>query len=129
MCIRDRVIKFWEELGKEFVVVDPFCNYTAVCHDTMKWIPILPATDAAFDFGVIYVWLTEGLYDKEYVETHTVHFDKMADYVLGKEDGVPKDPKWASERCGVPAWTIKAYARNVGTKVTSHCLLYTSRCV
>ncbi len=115
-----QVIKFWEELGKEFVVVDPFCNYTAVCHDTMKWIPILPATDAAFDFGVIYVWLTEGLYDKEYVETHTVHFDKMADYVLGKEDGVPKDPKWASERCGVPAWTIKAYARNVGTKVTSH---------
>ena len=60
-----RLLKFWEEIGKEFVIVDPFCNYTAVCHPEMKWIPILPNTDVAFDYGVIYVWLTEGLYDKE----------------------------------------------------------------
>ncbi len=97
-----QVMGYWEELGKEMICVDPFCNYTSVCH-TMKWIPILPNTDAAFHFGVIYTWLTEGLYDKDYVETHTVHFDKMADYVLGKEDGEPKTPAWAAERCGVPA--------------------------
>ena len=115
-----RLLKFWEEIGKEFVIVDPFCNYTAVCHPEMKWIPILPNTDVAFDYGVIYVWLTEGLYDKEYVATHTVHFDKLEDYVLGREDGIPKTPEWAAERCGVPEWTIKAYARNVAKKVTSH---------
>ena len=102
------------------MIVDPFCNYTAVCHPEMKWIPILPNTDVAFDYGVIYVWLTEGLYDKEYVATHTVHFDKLEDYVLGREDGIPKTPEWAAERCGVPEWTIKAYARNVAKKVTSH---------
>ncbi len=117
-----RLLKYWEELGKEFVVVDPFCNYTAACHETMKWIPILPATDSAFDMGVMYVWITEGLYDKEYVDTHTVYFDRWKDYLLGKgQDGVAKTPQWASERCGVPAHTIKAYARNVGKKVTSHC--------
>ncbi len=114
------LLKYWEELGKEFVVVDPFCNYTAVCHESMKWIPILPNTDAAFDFGVMHVWITEGTYDKEYVETHTVYFDKLVDYVMGKEDGVEKTPAWAAERCGVPEWTIKAYARNVASKVTSH---------
>ena len=62
-----RLLKFWEKVGKEFVIIDPFCNYTAVCHDSMKWIPILPNTDAALDFAVMYVWITEDLYDKDYV--------------------------------------------------------------
>ncbi|MBO4353177.1 MAG: molybdopterin-dependent oxidoreductase, partial [Eggerthellaceae bacterium] len=107
-----RMLLFWEECGKEFVVIDPFCNYTAVCHDTMKWIPILPNTDAALDFAVMYVWFTEDLYDKEYCDTHTLGLDKVKAYVLGEEDGIPKTPAWAAERCGVPEYTIKAYARN-----------------
>ena len=115
-----RLLKYWEELGKEFVSVDPFCNYTAVCHKTFKWIPILPNTDAALDFGAMYVMITEGIYDKEYVDTHSIGFDKVADYVLGKEDGVPKTPEWASERCGIPPHTIQAYARNLCKKRASH---------
>ena len=115
-----RLLKYWEELGKEFVSVDPFCNYTAVCHKTFKWIPILPNTDAALDFGAMYVMITEGIYDKEYIDTHSIGFDKVADYVLGKEDGVPKTPEWASERCGIPPHTIKAYARNLCKKRASH---------
>lgn len=115
-----RLLKYWEELGKEFVSVDPFCNYTAVCHKTFKWIPILPNTDAALDFGAMYVMITEGIYDKEYVDTHSIGFDKVADYVLGKEDGIPKTPEWASERCGIPPHTIKAYARNLCKKRASH---------
>ena len=115
-----RLLKYWEELGKEFVSVDPFCNYTAVCHKTFKWIPILPNTDAALDFGAMYVMITEGIYDKEYIDTHSIGFDKVADYVLGKEDGIPKTPEWASERCGIPPHTIKAYARNLCKKCASH---------
>ena len=115
-----RLLKYWEEIGKEFVSVDPFCNYTAVCHKTFKWIPILPNTDAALDFGAMYVMITEGIYDKEYIDTHSIGFDKVADYVLGKEDGIPKTPEWASERCGIPPHTIKAYARNLCKKRASH---------
>ena len=37
----------------------------------------------------------EGIYDKEYIDTHSIGFDKVADYVLGKEDGIPKTPEWA----------------------------------
>lgn len=115
-----RLIKFWEKIGKKFVIVDPFCNYTAVCHDTMKWIPILPNTDAAFDFAVMYVWFTEDLYDKDYVATHSVGIEKVRAYVLGEdEEGVAKTPEWASERCGVAPWTIRAYARNRAKFVTS----------
>jgi trimethylamine-N-oxide reductase (cytochrome c) len=114
-----RLIKYWEELDKEFVVIDPFCNYTAVCHSTMKWIPILPNTDTALDFAMMYVWITEGLYQKDYVETHTVHFDKLKDYVMGVEDGQPKTPEWAAPLTGVPEWTIKALARKWGKQRTS----------
>ena len=51
--------------------------------------------------------------------THTVGFEKFADYVLGKEDGIPKTPEWASPKCGVPEWTIKALARDFASKATS----------
>ena len=65
------------------------------------------------------MWITEGTYDKEYVETHTVGFDKIKAYVLGEEDGVPKTPKWASPKCGVPEWTIKALARDWAKKTVT----------
>ena len=52
--------------------------------------------------AVAYVWITEGTYDKEYVATHSFGFDKFEDYVLGKEDGVPKTPAWASEKTARP---------------------------
>ena len=65
------------------------------------------------------IWIIEGTYDKEYVETHVVGFDKFSDYVLGKEDGVPKTPEWAAAKCGVPEWTIKALAREFAKQKTS----------
>ena len=56
---------------------------------------------------------------KSTVATHTVGFDKVEDYVLGKEDGIPKTPKWAAELCGVPSRIIKALAREWASKATS----------
>jgi len=109
---------FWKEIGIRQVYVCPDLNYGAAVHAD-KWIPILPNTDAALQLAIIYMWLTEGTYDKKYVATHTVGMDKIADYVLGKEDGVPKTPEWASPKCGVPEWTIKALAREFGARTTS----------
>ena len=66
------------------------------------------------------VWMTEGTFDQEYVKTHTVGFDKIKAYVLGEEDGrEPKTPKWASPKCGVPVWTIKALARDWAKKTVT----------
>ena len=113
------MMKYWLDLGIEMVAVDPFGTYTAMAHDEITWIPILPNTDAALDFALINVWIKEGLYDKEYVDTQTIHFDKMADYVMGKDDGIEKTPEWASKITGIPEWTIKALARKWGTSATT----------
>jgi molybdopterin guanine dinucleotide-containing S/N-oxide reductase-like protein len=113
-----RLLFFWTEIGIKQVYICPDVNYACAIHAD-KWIPILPNTDAALQLAVMYMWITEGTYDKEYVETHTVGFDKMKAYVLGEEDGVPKTPQWASQRCCVPVWTIKALARDWAQKIVT----------
>ncbi|MDP2917840.1 MAG: molybdopterin-dependent oxidoreductase, partial [Dehalococcoidia bacterium] len=113
-----RLCYFWSRVGIKQVYICPDLNYGAAVHAD-KWIPILPNTDAALQLAIIYMWIKEGTYDKEYVRTHTVGFDKVKDYVTGVEDGVPKTPEWASEKCGVPEWTIKALARDFAGKITS----------
>jgi trimethylamine-N-oxide reductase (cytochrome c) len=113
-----RILYFWTEVGINQVYICPDLNYAAAVHAD-KWIPILPNTDAALQLSIIYVWLKEGTWEKEYIETHAVGMDKIQDYVLGKVDGIPKTPEWASEKCGVPEWTIKALAREFARKVTS----------
>ena len=105
-----RLSQWLHSLGIKFVYVDPELNYSG-CYLADKWIPVLPNTDAALYLGIIYTWLKEGIYDKEYVETHTAGSEEFFKYVLGEVDGVPKTPQWASEKCGVKEWTIKALAR------------------
>ncbi len=80
---------------------------------------MLPNTDAALQLAIIYTWLKEDTWDKEYVATHAVGMDKIEAYVLGEVDGTPKTPKWAEGKCGVPSYTIKALARKFAKQVTS----------
>jgi molybdopterin guanine dinucleotide-containing S/N-oxide reductase-like protein len=116
--INSQAMRWFTALGIKQVWVTPDLNFSAAVHAD-KWIPLLPNTDAALQLAVIHTWLTEGTYDKDYVATHVVGFEKFSDYVLGKEDGVPKTPAWASPLCGVPTWTIKALARAWASRATS----------
>jgi len=113
-----RLCYFWKEAGIKQIYICPDLNYGAAVHAD-KWIPVLPNTDAAMQLAIIYTWLKEGTYDKAYVKTHALGMDKVEAYVMGEEDGVPKTPEWASGKCGVPEWTIKAFAREFARKVTS----------
>jgi trimethylamine-N-oxide reductase (cytochrome c) len=110
---------FWfRELGIKKIFICPDLNYSAAIHAD-KWIPIKPNTDAALQLAIAYIWITEDTYDKEYIQTHTVGFEKFKWYVLGEEDGVPKTPKWAEGITGVPSRAIKALAREWASKRTS----------
>ena len=113
-----RLCYWFSELGIKSVYVCPDLNYGAAVHAD-KWIPVRPNTDAAMQLAIAYTWITEGTFDKEYVDTHSVGYENFEYYVLGKEDGVPKTPKWAAEICGVPSYTIKALAREWASKATT----------
>jgi anaerobic selenocysteine-containing dehydrogenase len=113
-----RICYWYTQLGIKSVYICPDLNYGAAIHAD-KWIPILPNTDAALQLAIAYIWLTEDTYDKLYIATHTYGFEKFKEYVLGKEDGIPKTPAWAAPKCGIPEWTIKALARAWGAKPTS----------
>jgi molybdopterin guanine dinucleotide-containing S/N-oxide reductase-like protein len=110
---------YWfTEIGIKSIYICPDLNYGAAVHAD-KWIPVLPNTDTALQLAIAYQWITNGTYDKKYIATHAYGFDKFEEYVLGKEDGTPKTPKWASLLCGVPSRIIKALAKEWASKTTT----------
>ena len=113
-----RLSQYVHSLGIKYVYVDPALNFSG-CYLADKWIPVLPNTDAALYLGIAYIWLTENTYDRKYIENNAVGYEEFFSYVLGNEDGIPKTPEWASEKCSVPEWTIKALARDWANKITS----------
>jgi trimethylamine-N-oxide reductase (cytochrome c) len=116
--LASRLCYWLTEIGLSSIYVCPDLNYGAAVHAD-KWIPILPNTDAALHLAIAYMWITEGTYEKEYIANHAYGFDKFVEYVLGTKDGVPKTPKWASEKTDIPVWTIKALAREWAEKTAS----------
>lgn len=99
-----------KELGIKMVHIDPYYNHTAALMGG-KWIAPRPDTGNAMALGIAHVWITEDLYDKEYVQDRTVGFEKWRDYILGKEDGIPKTPEWQEKETNVPARDVRALAR------------------
>ncbi|MBO45344.1 MAG: hypothetical protein CMJ96_00440 [Planctomycetes bacterium] len=106
-----------KDLNIEIVHIDPYLNDPAQMIGG-KWIAPKPMTSAALAIAIAHVWITEDLYDKDFVENRTVGFDKWRDYILGKEDGVAKTPEWQEKETGVPAKEVRALARKWGTKRT-----------
>jgi anaerobic dimethyl sulfoxide reductase subunit A len=103
-----------KETGARIISVDPRYTETASLLNA-QWIPIRPGTDAAMLIAMAHVMITENLQDHAFLDKYTVGFDQFKDYVLGKEDGVPKTPSWAEAITGVPAATIASLAREYAT--------------
>jgi anaerobic selenocysteine-containing dehydrogenase len=107
--------RWLKDLGVRMIVIDPYFNHTgALLCD--KWFSPRMGTDVAMGLGIAHTWLTEDLYDKEYVATRTTGFDEWKDYVLGKTDGVPKTPEWAEKESAIAARDIRALAREWASK-------------
>ena len=105
------------ELGIKLVHIDPYLNHTAA-HLGGKWIAPRAGTDPALAQALCHVWITEGLYDKEFVANRTTGFEEWKAHILGEDDGVPKTPEWQQAETGVPARDVRALAREWGTKKT-----------
>lgn len=112
--------------GTRFIVVDPRYSDT-VASLADQWIPLLPTTDNALMDAMMYVIISEGLHDKQFIETYTLGFDEdsmpegvpanesLYAYLFGAKDGVHKTPEWAEKITHVPAQTIRQLARDYAT--------------
>jgi anaerobic dimethyl sulfoxide reductase subunit A len=116
--------------GCKFVLVDPQYTDSGAAYDTW-WIPIKPNTDAAMMAGMAHYIFANNLQDQAFIDKFCLGMDagtmpewaaatpngqeNFKDYILGKYDGVPKTPEWASQICGVPAADIKKLAHMYAT--------------
>ncbi|NHP12904.1 molybdopterin guanine dinucleotide-containing S/N-oxide reductase [Rhodococcus sp. IC4_135] len=80
-----------------------------------EWIAPVPGTDVAIMLAVAFVLASEGLHDREFLNRFCVGYERFEDYLLGRADGVPKDPRWAQEISGVPAEFVTELARRMAS--------------
>ncbi len=90
----------FKRLGMKFICIDPVYNDTAK-ELGAEWIPVRPGTDTAMILGMCHYLYTTGKYSKSFIDKYTVGFSMFLDYLLGKEDGIPKNLAWAEKICGV----------------------------
>ena len=94
--------------GINVIVVDPRC--TATTEQATIHLRPIPGTDGALALGMARVMITEGLYDKEYVEKYTFGFEEYKEYVMDFT------PEKVEKITGVPAAEMVAAARMFGTQ-------------
>ncbi len=89
--------------GARLVIIDPRRNETAEkCH---QHIALLPGTDGALALALMHVIIGERLFDRDYVEQHTLGFDRLSERVKAWT------PERAADICGITAGEIIALAR------------------
>jgi len=112
------MVKWLKKAGIKIIAISPDLNYSASVNAD-KWIPLKPNTDAALYLALAHTWIVEGLYDKDYVRTHTVGFEEFKRHVMGEDGGAAKTAAWAEPITGIPSHTIRALAREWAGKKTS----------
>lgn len=89
--------------GATIIVVDP--RFSVAAGKADHWLPIKPGTDIALLLAWMNVIITEGLYDKQYVDSYTFGFEQLKAHVADKT------PEWAWVRTGIEADVIRRTAR------------------
>jgi len=94
--------------GAKIVAIDPLRSKTAAQAD---WhIPIKPGTDAALALGMMNVIISEGLYDRDYVERYTAGFDELS------ERAAEYSVERVASITGIPVQDILTLSREYATQ-------------
>jgi anaerobic selenocysteine-containing dehydrogenase len=106
-------VHLWPEIkealanGARLVGIDPYRNRTIDhCH---QHIQLRPGTDAAFALAAMNVIVGLGLEDRDYIERHTLGFDRLRDRIA------EFPPSRAASICGVSESEITEFARQYAT--------------
>ena len=102
--------------GAALIVVDPRRHKLAEMAELH--VPIRVGSDIAFLNALMHVLIAENLYDRKFVDSCTVDFDKLAAAVKSYT------PEYAADICGVSAGLIRKTARRIAS-VKPMMLCYT----
>jgi biotin/methionine sulfoxide reductase len=83
-----------------------------------RWLAPRPGSDVALILGLAHTLLVEGLHDKDFLARCTSGFDRFADYLMGRDEGVPRTAEWAAALCELPAAQIRELAREMARSRT-----------
>jgi thiosulfate reductase/polysulfide reductase chain A len=85
------------------IVVDP--RFSVAASKAKYWLPVKAGTDMALLLAWMNLLVTEGRYDKAFVEQYGHGFDKFVAELK------PYTPEWAAEQCDVSVDLIRAAGR------------------
>jgi biotin/methionine sulfoxide reductase len=105
------------ELAKSkacFYNVSPIKDDIADFVDAMWW-PVRPNTDVAVMLGLAYTIVSENWHDQNFLEKYCVGFEKFLPYLMGHEDGQPKDADWAASISEIAANDIRDLAKRMAS--------------
>lgn len=105
----EKVLRALTAKGVPVITIDPRMT-ASVRRYNAEWFPVFPGTDSALMLALLYVLVREGKIDEGYIERYSSGFAGLRNYVTGISDGVPKNPEWAEEICGLPAERIEELA-------------------
>lgn len=69
----------------------------------VEWVPLRPNTDTAMMLALAHAVLHDPHFDRGFIDSHTVGFDRFVPYLTGAVDGLAKTAEWAEPLTGVPA--------------------------
>jgi biotin/methionine sulfoxide reductase len=103
--------------GAEFHLISPLLDDLPAEVEAV-WHAILPGTDVALMLGMAHTLVTEGLHDRAFLDRYCVGFEVFEAYLLGRNDGRPKDADWAAAVCGMATAEITELARRAAGRRT-----------
>ncbi|MBO0681999.1 MAG: molybdopterin-dependent oxidoreductase [Candidatus Dormibacteraeota bacterium] len=89
--------------GARVIAID--VRRTEACDHADDFLLLRPGTDAALALALIHVIIEEGLYNREFLDAHTVGFEQLAAHTKAFT------PEWAAAESGLTAERIRDLAR------------------
>lgn len=96
--------------GCRMVNISPVRDNFDAPEGAVEWVPIRPNTDTAAMLALACEIVRNGTHDVDFLQRYCIGFERWADYLLGREDGVPKDAAWAAPITGIPAVKLRQLA-------------------
>ena len=99
-----------KQAGVRFVNVSPVKDDMADYLDA-QWWPCRPNSDVAVMLGMAHTLVANNLHDRQFLDAYCAGFDRFLPYLMGEEDRIAKDARWAAQLAEIPAERIEETAR------------------